>query len=74
MNMKPCKDPTFLGTAAYATYNNKTLKLSRLQEARLRPDGTVEFDTLNTTYVATFSDGLTRKVFLDTCRTIGRLK
>lgn len=72
--IKHCEDPTFLGTAIYTTIGFKTLKLSRLKEARVLPNGTVEFDTLNTTYRAEFTRKLTRETFLKTCETIGRLK
>ncbi len=72
--VKHCIDPTFLGTAIYTTVGFKTYKLSRLVEARQDKNGSVEFDTLNTTYRAEFTDPATRDVFLKTCETIGRLK
>jgi hypothetical protein len=72
--VKNCIDPTFLGTAIYATVEFKTRKLSRLKECRILNNGDVEFDTLNTTYCAEFSREVTREYFIKTCETIGRLK
>lgn len=72
--VKNCVDPTFLGMAIYTTVGFKDLKLSRLKEARELPNGDVEFDTLNSTYRAEFTDEVTRRTFLKTCETIGRLK
>lgn len=70
-----CTDPVFIGTAIYThvTAENKDKKLSQLRKARKCKDGRVEFDTLNSTYIATFTDARTRKQFLDTCETIGKL-
>jgi hypothetical protein len=70
--IKQCTDPTFLGTAIYATVGGKLFKLSRLVAARDK-EGAVEFETLNSQYAARFTDEETRCAFVDTCRTIGRL-
>lgn len=69
-----CVDPVFLGTAIYTQVGFKTMKLSRLVEAREDRNGVVWFDTLNTTYEAGFTDDLTRRTFLKTCETIGKLR
>ncbi len=73
VQIKHCTDPTFLGTAIYTTVGFKTLKLSRIKEVWVQPNGVIEFDTLNTTYRAEFTDELTRETFLKTCKTIGLL-
>lgn len=70
---KTCTDPTFLGSAIYAKVDGEVKKLSKLTQARELKMGEIVFDTQNTTYSATFSHADCRKVFLDTCRTIGRL-
>ena len=72
--MKMCVDPTFLGTAIYASVGHKPCKLSRLEVVRVSPKGIVHIDTLNNTYLAEFTDSGIRKAFMDTCRTINRLE
>jgi len=69
---KNCIDPTFFGTAIYAKVGGKVMKLSKLREARQVNGDEVEFDTLNTTYLASFTNDACRKTFWDTCKTIAR--
>lgn len=72
--MKRCQDPTFIGTAVYANVEYKTIKLSRLVSAKERTDGSVDFTTQNTHYIADFSSERARSAFINTCKTIGRLE
>lgn len=69
---KQCIDPTFIGSAIYATINGESFKLSKLKHLEIYWSGVIRFETLNTFYVGVFSDYKLRNAFVENCNRVLR--
>ena len=66
-----CIDPRFWGPVVHAIILEDLKRTSRLVAVRVDPEGMVEFDTLNSTYRATFTTNGNRSTFLEDAILLG---
>jgi hypothetical protein len=66
-----CRDPRFWGPVVHGIILEDLKQTSTLVAVRVDPEGMVEFDTLNSTYRATFTNSGNRSTFLEGAISLG---